>query len=296
LAIEVVGFSEEEGVRFGIPFIGSRALAGTLDPAVLEHRDDDGCSIREAIVAYGLDPATLRDAIMDQPDGRIPRAPHRAGACARLHAASARRGERDRGQSRFLVTFEGKANHAGTTPMGSRHDAVAGAAEWIARVENEAMRVKGSSRRSGAWNRSPGGQRDCRRVPRRHSTSGIPQTRFGRRCRLLTGAAREIGIRRGLHVVRRAAAGPALRAHGRAVARTAGTRRRPVRLSAPRHGERRGHDAMVLAPELPVAMLFLSHARAASAIIPTNRFEDEDVEAALRVGSAFLEDLAAAAS
>ena len=42
VAIEVIGFSEEEGVRFGIPFIGSRALAGTLDAAVLEHRDADG--------------------------------------------------------------------------------------------------------------------------------------------------------------------------------------------------------------------------------------------------------------
>src|SRR5215470_12258752 len=38
-AIEVIGFSEEEGVRFGIPFIGSRALAGTLDDSALGLRD-----------------------------------------------------------------------------------------------------------------------------------------------------------------------------------------------------------------------------------------------------------------
>ena len=45
-AIEVVGFSEEEGVRFGIPFIGSRALAGSIDEEFLSHQDMQGRSIR----------------------------------------------------------------------------------------------------------------------------------------------------------------------------------------------------------------------------------------------------------
>src|SRR6266849_9561132 len=53
--IEVVGFSEEEGVRFGVPFIGSRALAGTLDASTLEQRDANGFSIADAIRAFGLD-------------------------------------------------------------------------------------------------------------------------------------------------------------------------------------------------------------------------------------------------
>src|SRR5215510_7702175 len=57
--IEVVGFSEEEGVRFGVPFIGSRALAGTLDDTVLDRADAQGIRVREAIAAYGLDPSLL---------------------------------------------------------------------------------------------------------------------------------------------------------------------------------------------------------------------------------------------
>jgi allantoate deiminase len=53
--IEVVGFSEEEGVRFGVPFIGSRALAGTADEAVLALRDSRGSSVADAIRSFGLD-------------------------------------------------------------------------------------------------------------------------------------------------------------------------------------------------------------------------------------------------
>ena len=61
-AIEVVGFSEEEGVRFGAPFIGSRALAGTLDADLLDRVDTGGMSVREAIRGYGLDGDRIVDA------------------------------------------------------------------------------------------------------------------------------------------------------------------------------------------------------------------------------------------
>src|SRR3954465_14451277 len=56
-AVEVVGFGDEEGVRFGTTMLGSRALAGALDPAVLEARDAKGISIAEALREFGLDPA-----------------------------------------------------------------------------------------------------------------------------------------------------------------------------------------------------------------------------------------------
>src|SRR5262249_37754585 len=61
-AIEVIGFSEEEGVRFGVPFIGSRALVGTLDKALLSQRDAQGISVGDAIRSFGLDPARLPEA------------------------------------------------------------------------------------------------------------------------------------------------------------------------------------------------------------------------------------------
>jgi acetylornithine deacetylase/succinyl-diaminopimelate desuccinylase-like protein len=58
-AIEVVGFGDEEGVRFGTTLLGSRAIAGTLDPALLETRDAQGISIREALIAFGLEPRQI---------------------------------------------------------------------------------------------------------------------------------------------------------------------------------------------------------------------------------------------
>src|SRR3984957_8910400 len=62
--IEVIGFSEEEGVRFGTPFIGSRALVGRLDEDVLMRKDNDGISVREAIEQFGLKAAEIPDALV----------------------------------------------------------------------------------------------------------------------------------------------------------------------------------------------------------------------------------------
>jgi allantoate deiminase len=296
LAIEVIGFSEEEGVRFGIPFIGSRALAGTLDPAVLEHRDDEGCSIREAIVAYGLDPATLNDAIMESRTGgylefHIEQGPTLDVMQLPLGVVSA-----IVGQSRFLVTFVGHANHAGTTPMKSRHDALAGAAEWIARVENEAKRIPELVATVGRVDVLPGAANvipgECRAtLDLRHPANSARKAS----ARLLTDAAREIGIRRGLTVyveprldqdaVRM---DPFLRQRlERAVARCS----YPVHVMT----SGAGHDAMVLASEVSTAMLFLRTPRGISHH-PDESVREEDVEAALRVGSALLDDLEQAAS
>src|SRR5579862_6809036 len=62
MAIEVIAFSEEEGVRFGVPFIGSRAVAGRFDPTLLALKDGNGISVGDAIRAFGLDPTTVDDA------------------------------------------------------------------------------------------------------------------------------------------------------------------------------------------------------------------------------------------
>src|SRR5438876_9845827 len=61
-AIEVVGFSEEEGVRFGVPFIGSRALVGRVDEELLGRKDDCGISVRKAIQDFGLNANELSKA------------------------------------------------------------------------------------------------------------------------------------------------------------------------------------------------------------------------------------------
>src|SRR3954451_24980800 len=65
LSIEVLAFSEEEGVRFGVPFLGSRAVAGRFDPALLLLKDAHGITLEEAIRAFGLDPDAIDDARAD---------------------------------------------------------------------------------------------------------------------------------------------------------------------------------------------------------------------------------------
>ena len=89
-AIEVVGFADEEGVRFGSTLLGSRAVAGTFDTKLLDSRDKDGMSMRDALAAFGLDPARTGDAARRRSDRpRVRRAPHRAGTGARGRGAAA---------------------------------------------------------------------------------------------------------------------------------------------------------------------------------------------------------------
>jgi allantoate deiminase len=135
-AIEVIGFGDEEGVRFGTTLLGSRAVAGTLDPQVLKMKDARGLSMSDALREFGLDA------------NRIPEVARKKGdilAYAELHIEQGPVLEAERlpvgvvtainGFSRLRVTLHGAAGHAGTVPMGLRRDALAGAAECILAVE-----------------------------------------------------------------------------------------------------------------------------------------------------------------
>src|SRR5260370_42006644 len=141
--IEVVGFSEEEGVRFGVPFIGSRAPAGTVDDQLLSCRDGDGVQLVDAIRAFGLDPSKIGEARVH--DGALGYLEFHIEQGPVLESLDLPLGivEVIAGQSRLDFIFEGKANHAGTTPMNLRHDALAGAAEWLCKVESEAQATRG---------------------------------------------------------------------------------------------------------------------------------------------------------
>jgi len=109
-AIEVLGFSEEEGVRFGVPFIGSRALTGGLDKEALSVRDAQGRTIGDAIRAYGLDPSRVADA--QAGGGALGYLEFHIEQGPVLDTLGAPLGIVDAivGQSRFAVTFTGAAN------------------------------------------------------------------------------------------------------------------------------------------------------------------------------------------
>src|SRR3989440_8302936 len=123
-AIEVVGFGDEEGVRFATTMLGSRAIAGALDPAVLKTTDAAGVSIEEALRAFGLDPAGMR---------AVARKKGAVVAYAELHIEQGPVLEAEglpvgvvtaiNGFSRLRVTLQGVAGHAGTVPMNLRRDA-----------------------------------------------------------------------------------------------------------------------------------------------------------------------------
>jgi allantoate deiminase len=136
-AIEVVGFADEEGVRFGSTLLGSRAIAGTFDAKLLENRDKDGTSMREALAAFGLDPERVGDAVRRRGD---------ILAYAELHIEQGPVLEAEglpvgvvtaiNGANRFTVEIEGMAGHAGTVPMSLRRDALAAASECVLAIES----------------------------------------------------------------------------------------------------------------------------------------------------------------
>ncbi|HSC04017.1 MAG TPA: Zn-dependent hydrolase [Solirubrobacteraceae bacterium] len=137
--IAVLSFADEEGARFNTPTFGSKALAGRLDlPAVLERRDDDGVSLRDAMRAAGVDP----DAIGRAPEWfrsrlagfieihidqttELARAGEPVGVVSGLAA-----------RTRLEVRLTGRADHAGTTPRSERRDALSAAARLIVGAED----------------------------------------------------------------------------------------------------------------------------------------------------------------
>jgi peptidase M20/M25/M40-like protein len=75
--LEVVGFGDEEGVRFGVALVGSKAMTGAFDPAWLDKTDDDGVTMRDALAAFGERMARARSAWQER--RRVCRIAHRAG-------------------------------------------------------------------------------------------------------------------------------------------------------------------------------------------------------------------------
>ena len=135
-AVEVVAFGEEEGSRFSAHILTSSALIGAVGPELLEVRDADGISVREALAQAGGDAEAYRDCV--RPKGEIAaflelhieQGPVLEGEGKALAAVTA-----INGSVRSRVTVTGFAGHAGTVPMGQRRDALAAASEMILAVE-----------------------------------------------------------------------------------------------------------------------------------------------------------------
>ncbi|MEP6914216.1 MAG: allantoate amidohydrolase [Acidobacteriota bacterium] len=291
-SIEVVGFSEEEGVRFGVPFIGSRALAGSVDEALLTRQDATGATVADAIRDYGLDPLRINDARAD-------------GALAGYLEFHIEQGpvldrlglplgvvEVIKGQSRVDVQVTGAANHAGTTPMDARHDALAGAAAWILAVEEDARTTPGLVATVGRLEVRPNATNviagTCSAsLDVRHADDEIRVIAVGR----LLDCARAVAAGRGLSVTCETRLDqPAVVMDPAMTDRLA---RAVQRCGLPVHRmpSGAGHDAMTVSTRMPSALLFLRSPGGVSHD-PDEAVLAEDVASALEVGARFIEDLA----
>jgi len=135
-AIEVIGFADEEGVRYQSTYLGSRALTGDFDLAVLSRTDDLGISMADALQQFGTDVRNI---------GAAARKPSDFVAYLELHIEQGPVLETVNtpvgvvssisGASRLMVNLTGYAGHAGTVPMGYRRDALVAAAKCVCVVE-----------------------------------------------------------------------------------------------------------------------------------------------------------------
>jgi N-carbamoyl-L-amino-acid hydrolase len=134
--LEVIGFAEEEGVRFKSTFLGSHAIAGQFDMALLDQVDADGVSMRQALADAGHDVGQIgaiardRAELLGFVEVHIEQGPVLLEQGLALGVVTA-----IAGSSRHLVELSGLASHAGTTPMNMRKDAAAAAAEIVLMVE-----------------------------------------------------------------------------------------------------------------------------------------------------------------
>ena len=134
--LDVIAFSEEEGVRFSSSFLGSSAVAGRFDAKLLERRDAQGVTLAAAMGEAGLDATKIpalarrRDGLVGYLEVHIEQGPVLLEEGLPVGIVSA-----ITGSVRSMVTITGTAGHAGTVPMARRHDAAAAAAELVLYVE-----------------------------------------------------------------------------------------------------------------------------------------------------------------
>jgi len=292
-SIEVIGFSEEEGVRFGVPFIGSRALVGRVDEELLGRNDANGISVRKAIQDFGLNPnelskAALRDDVLGYVEFHIEQGPVLESLGRPLGVVEA-----IVGQNRLEFTFAGQTNHAGTTPMNLRHDALAAAAEWIVAVESLAQRttdlvatVGFVEAKPGATNVIAGEARatlDIRHASDRARTEALDE--LIRQGEAISSRRAVTAKWRTLLAQNAVVMDPFLTDQIEHAVQKAGCE--PHRMASGA-----GHDAMILAEKIPAAMIFLRTPGGISHD-PAESVHLEDVAKALECGQHLLTQLAA---
>ena len=293
-AVEVVGFSDEEGVRFGSPFIGSRALAGTLDASMLSLRDAGSVSVSEALREFGVDPAGVPECavkvgeVVAYLEAHIEQGPRleQLGAPLGVMTAIA-------GQTRLTVEWNGAGGHAGTVPMEARNDAFTAACRWAAAVEDLGRATPGLVATVGRVVVEPNAT-NC--IPRRvqtsldvrHADDAVRTEAVRRLCERAAELGRQSRVGVEVRYDHEHAATPMdAELTSRLSTAIGNSGGRPHRIVSGA-----GHDAGVMAAVAPAAMLFV-RCRGGVSHDPAEFASLEDVTAALGVMMSFVEQLAA---
>lgn len=291
--LEILAFAEEEGVRFKSTFLGSSALAGRFDPAVLDATDGDGVSMRDAMRAAGLDPAAIPGVARDPRtlagyvEVHIEQGPVLldAGRAVGVVTAIA-------GSVRMLVDLRGQAGHAGTVPMGLRRDAAAAAAEIVLAVEQRCSTTPGLvgtvgrlAVPNGAVNVIPGRcelSLDIRAGDDRVRDAAVADVLadVGR----ITARRHVVAEMRRVLDARAAPCAPQLqRQIADAITRATGDAD-PLQLPSGA-----GHDAMQMAAITPIGMLFVRCGNGGISHDPGEALSEDDADVAAQVFMDFLQ-------
>ena len=289
-AIEVIGFADEEGVRYQTTYLGSKALAGTFNEQDLKRIDSKGVSMAEAIKSFGGDPGKINSAKRD---------PHNLLGYAEVHIEQGPILEKKyqpvgvvsaiAGQMRIKVRFTGRAGHAGTTPMNLRHDALVAAAEFILAVESSTRNQAGLVATVGQIEAKPGASnvipgevnltRGCAASIGCHPHSGLRHD-----CRRWPmRSARSEVLTVDWDIVHEAQSVPCSRDLSGLLAKAA--RQHLVEVTELPSGA--GHDAAVMGEIMPVAMLFV-RCKGGISHHPDESVEVDDVRVAIAVMNDFL--------
>jgi allantoate deiminase len=293
-AVDVLAFADEEGLRFGTAYLGSRAVAGTFSDELLDLVDDDGITLREALRAFGGDPLQIAGAsragerLLGYCELHIEQGPvlERLDAPVAVVSAIA-------GATRAELRFTGHAGHAGTVPMADRRDAAAAAAELILAAEDRARRTPGllaTVGRLAAWpgapNVIPGAAVASLDV--RHADDAVRQGAVA----ALRQETQAIGARRGVDVAwEERLDTPAVAVDADLADRLAAAVR-DAGLAVHRLPSGAGHDGVVLSQLTGITMLFVRCAGGVSHH-PDEAVAEADVAAALDVLDGFLDRLGA---
>ena len=292
-AIEVVGFSDEEGLRFGSTYLGSRALAGTFDQADLARTDPSGVTMADAIRAFGGDPSRVPEDAWHEGDllgyceVHIEQGPVLEALGLPVGVVSA-----IAGQNRFRITFRGDAGHAGTVPMDRRHDALVVASMFVIAVEHDARTHQGLVATVGQLEVQPGA---ANVIPGRVELSvdvrHADDTTRLEACRQIIGDAHALAEGRGLT------------AEVRPLSENAAVRCSPNLVSllteAVEQSEQpaiqmtsgAGHDGVAMSALTGVGMLFV-RCKGGISHNPAESVTPDDVTVAIDVTSRFMELLA----